>query len=71
MKTASAACSRSCLMLPDIKQMLHCQADNRYAEPADKTEQDRFAAGTDQLDHIAVQTDCSHCHDDKELTQFL
>ena len=42
MKTASAACSRSCLMLPDIKQMLHCQADNRYAEPADKTEQDRL-----------------------------
>ena len=50
MKTASAACSRSCLMLPDIKQMLHCQADNRYAEPADKTEQDRFAAGSDQFD---------------------
>ena len=69
MKTASAACSRSCLMLPDIKQMLHCQADNRYAEPADKTEQDRFAAGFDQLDDIRIQTDCTHGEDDEELAE--
>lgn len=50
MKTASAISSRSCLILPNIEQMLHGKTYNSYAEPADKSEQDRLAAGFDQLD---------------------
>lgn len=34
--------------------MLHCQAD-RYAEPADKTEQDRFAAGLISLTKLVLR----------------
>ena len=51
--------------------MLHDQTDACDADPAAEAHKERFAAGSDQLDDIAVQTDGCHGKDDKEFAQRL
>ena len=41
--------------LPDPKEMLHGQTDCRYADPAAKSQRQRFASGSYQLDYIGVE----------------
>ena len=51
--------------------MLEAEAHERDAEPADRTEQQRLAAGADELYDIAVETDGCHRHHDAELGNVL
>ena len=51
--------------------MLHQQADGGNSRPAAGAEKDWLSAAFDQFHHVAVQTDGSHGHDDKEFGQLF
>ena len=57
--------------LPDSKHMLHGKTGDRDTDPTAETKSEWFAAGFDQLYHVAVQTDGGHGHGDEEFAQFL
>jgi hypothetical protein len=59
------------LILPYVKYMLHHKAYCGNTYPAYAAKYNRFATGFDKLYQITVQSDCSHCHNDTELTEIL
>ena len=54
-----------------MHHMLHSEANNGDSNPAACAEQKWFSAGFDQLYNITVQSNRSHCHNDKELGEFF
>ena len=57
--------------LPQPHHTLHQQTDGGDARPAAGSQQQRFSPALYQLDHVAVQSDSRHSHDDEELAQLL
>ena len=55
--------------LPDAADVLHQETYCRDADPAGAAHENRFSAGADQLDDIAVKADGRHCHDDEEFAE--
>ena len=51
--------------------MLHSQTHQGDPDPAAESGEDRFSSGADQLNDVCIDTDCSHCHDNKKLAQFF
>ena len=51
--------------------MLYGKAYAGNGNPAAKSHDNRFAAVFDKVDNVRVQSDCSHCHNDKEFTAKL
>ena len=58
-------------MSHDPRDELHQQADGDNGDPAAKSQGNGFAAVFHQFDHIRVQSDGSHGHDDEELAERL
>lgn len=59
------------ISLPQPHHTLHQQTDGGDARPAAGSQQQRFSPALYQLDHVAVQSDSRHSHDDEELAQLL
>lgn len=59
------------ISLPQPHHTLHQQTDGGDARPAAGSQQQRFSPALYQLDHVAVQSDGRHSHDDEELAQLL
>ena len=55
------------ISLPQPHHTLHQQTDGGDARPAAGSQQQRFSPALYQLDHVAVQSDSRHSHDDEEL----
>ena len=59
------------ISLPQPHHTLHQQTDGGDARPAAGSQQQRVSPALYQLDHVAVQSDGRHSHDDEELAQLL
>ena len=59
------------ISLPQPHHTLHQQTDGGDARPAAGSQQQRFSPALYQLDHVAVQSNGRHSHDDEELAQLL
>ena len=57
------------IYLPDPKDMLEPQAYQGDSRPAAESGKDWFASGLYQFNDVCVQTNGSHCHNNKKLTQ--
>ena len=57
------------IYLPDPKDMLEPQAYQGDSLPAAESGKDWFASGLYQFNDVCVQTNGSHCHNTKKLTQ--
>ena len=57
--------------LPYIQHMLHAKAYQGNSDPAGHPHENRLSPCLNQLDNIRMQPYGCHCHDNKELGQFL